>query len=144
MEAITDITDNNSDAQETSSLTEPQEKAISLLPIPSSILSICGSLTIIWLITRRGGTKQRLSDQNKSNAPSPYKRLMLGMSICDCFTSILFVIQPFFLPESSERVYSIGSDVACSFSGFLHQFSTSSFWYSSLLSLYFVVRANEW
>ena len=111
-------------------LTDTQEKVLSLLPIFPGILSVCGSLTIISMVMC-------------SKVKSPYKRLLLGMSICDTVLSLTIPFHAFLLPkETSRRVWAFGNYNSCAAMGALLQFSISALLYNSMLSFYFLVRVR--
>jgi hypothetical protein len=112
---------------EISSLSDSQEKALSLLPFAPAILSILGSSTIIYMVVAE--KKQ-----------TPYRRLLLGMSVCDILFSVTFPLQAFLLPrETSQRVWAVGSDASCSALGFFSQLSFSAMLYNGLLSHFFLL-----
>lgn len=104
-----------------------EQKLVSILVLPSSILSLIGSSMIIRCIRR----------DKKS---SPYRRLMLALSICDVVGTIGYVLQPFLGPTGIEfsYVWGFGNDATCSFMGALLQFSFSAHWYAGALSFYFL------
>ena len=111
-------------------LSDTQEKVLSLLPIIPGLLSVCGSLTIISMVVC-------------SKVKSPYKRLLLGMSICDTILSLTIPLHAFLLPkETSRRVWAFGNYNSCSVMGALLQFSISALLYNSMLSFYFLVRVR--
>mmetsp|Transcript_117519 Transcript_117519/g.175521 ORF Transcript_117519/g.175521 Transcript_117519/m.175521 type:complete len:941 (-) Transcript_117519:48-2870(-) len=118
---------------EISSLSDRQEKIISILPIPSAILSVFGSVTIICMAyqTRR------------ANAWSTYTRLLVAMSLNDILFSTSFSLNAFLLPaETSQRVWAFGTDATCSATGFFLQFSSSGILYNGMLSFYFLLTAR--
>lgn len=115
------------DESEVSNLSDAQEMALSLLPIPSSILSIIGSSIIIHLVY-------------KASQRGPYMRILFGMSICDLITSLAWAIQGFVMPAAtSQRVWAFGNDASCTAIGFLTQFAFSGFLYYGMLSYYYVL-----
>jgi hypothetical protein len=128
---------------EMSSLSEAQEKVISLLPVFSGFLSVLGSLTIIYMVSRRCRIGSSNNRQRKLRWTTPYTRLLFGMSCCDIVSSITLMVMPFLLPsESSQRVWAFGNDATCSVIGFFQQFSLSAFLYNGCLSFYFVLTAR--
>lgn len=118
------------EASEISSLSDRQDKILSILPFFPAVLSILGSATIIYLVT---------SEKKKS----PYRRLLLGMSLCDIFFSITLPLQAFLLPkETSQRVWAIGSSGSCTALGFAQQFAFSAMIYNGFLSYYFLLTVR--
>ena len=65
---------------------------LSILFLPSGILSIVGSSLIV---------KSVLQDKKKSS----YKRLMLGLSISDLVSSVLYMSMPFLGPRDHPYAY---------------------------------------
>jgi hypothetical protein len=125
---------------EISTLSDGQEKILSLLPIMSGLLSISGSATIIYMTSRRGGKNEH---QRKRKKWTPYTRLLFGMSCCDIVGSVTLILTPFLLPaKTSQRVWSLGNDATCSVLGFLYQLSLSGMLYNAFLSFYFVLTAR--
>ena len=120
------------DPSEVSNLTTAQQKALSLLPIPSAVLSILGSSTILYLVVKR---------QNKDTRQS-YHRILFGMSACDILFSISMALNPFLEPSTptntSPAVWAIGNQKTCSLLGFLNLLSLSAFWYNGMLSFYYL------
>jgi hypothetical protein len=113
------------DALFPSTLSDSQEKLLSVLFVVSAALSILGSSTIVIKVLR-----------NRSKA-SPYDRLMLGLSSFDILASLTFAMWPFLLPrETSKRVWAVGTDWTCTFVGFLTQLSFAAMLYNAALSYY--------
>lgn len=116
------------DPDDISSLSDTQEKILSLLPILPATLSIMGSTQIIYMIWIARNKKW-----------SPYRRILLGLSCCDIFSSIIYVLQAFLVPQHIyQRIWAIGNDTTCSFLGFATQLSFSQTWYNGMLSLFFL------
>ena len=113
-------------------LSSLQDKALLLLPIPSAMLSIIGSSTIIFMIFR-------IRQQQKL---SPYTRLLLGLSVSDIVCSLSVSIGGFMRPQDSPRVYALGNDTTCSVSGFFTQVSYGALLYNAMLSFYFLLTAR--
>lgn len=110
-----------------STLTDSQEKTLSLLSVIAAILSICGSSVIIYRIFKF------------RQETTPYERIMLGLSSYDIVASLTFGLAPFLAPSStSERVWAIGSDATCSFHGFLSQLSFAAVMYNAWLAYYYL------
>jgi len=111
----------------TSPLSDAQEKALALLPILPSILSITGAAITICRI------------RYCYKKITPQLRILLGMSLFGILTVGSFVLQPFLLPqETSHRVWASGNDATCSFSGFMFQLSISMVLYYGSWSFYFM------
>ena len=101
-----------------------QDKVLVLLPIPSALLSIIGSGTIIFM-TVKMRYKEKLT---------PYTRLLLGLSVFDIVFSVTEGVSGFMRPQDSYRAYAFGNDMTCKVNGFFTQLSYGSFCYSSMLS----------
>ena len=112
-------------------LSPTQESIISTLLVPSSILSILGSSAIIYNV-RHDGKK------------TPYRRILLGLSICDIITSVGWMLQPFLTPTDVESpwVYAVGNDATCTMIGAFGQFGFSAHWYNGFLSYYFLLTVR--
>jgi 7 transmembrane receptor (rhodopsin family) len=111
-------------------LSDAQDKALSLLPMCSGVLSAWGSGSIIHLFFQTPSEKRNV-----------YKRIMLGLSISDFMASLVFSLQPFLLPaETSQRAYASGTDATCSAMGFLQQLAFSAIWYNGMLSFMFLLK----
>lgn len=112
-------------------LTDGQEKAMSILYVISSTLSILGSSAIIYKV---------ISDRVNATA---YDRLLVGLSACDLLASIGYGLSPFLLPkQTSIRVWAIGSNSSCNFLGFMTQFGFSSVLYNGFLSFYYLLTVR--
>ena len=124
-----DSTDgSDSDAME-SSLSEAQDKALSLLPLFSGLLSAWGSANIIYMFY-----------QTSKDRRSVYKRIMLGLSASDFLSSITLSLQPFLLPaDTSQRIWASGTAATCSAMGFFQQLAFSAIWYNGMLSFFFLL-----
>ncbi|CAB9509674.1 expressed unknown protein [Seminavis robusta] len=117
-------------SEDISSLTDAQEKALYIIVIVSSLLSLWGSSNIIYMV---------LSSRKRS----PYRRILLGLSCCDLVSSVALALQGFLLPsETSQRVWAFGNDASCSALGFFQQFAFSNTWYNGSLSLYFLLTVR--
>lgn len=115
---------------EISSLSDSQERILSCLTIISSCLSIMGSSMIVYLV-------------QKSSRKTPYKRILLGLSLADIVASLSWALSPFLLPvASSQRVWARGTDATCMFLGFLTQLSFIAIWYNGMLSFYYLLTVR--
>jgi hypothetical protein len=111
----------------TSTLTVGQEKAMAIVPVFSSLLSIFGSSVIIYQVIW------------KSTRKTPYKRILLGLSSCDIVASLAYALQCFLVPaDSSRRYWAIGNDTSCSILGAFTQFAFAAVWYNGFLSYYYL------
>ena len=116
-------------------LTSSQEKVISILPIPSALLSIFGSVSIIRIACR---TRYDTGKQWTS-----YTRLLIAISCCDIIYSITMGVSAFLLPkETSHRVWAIGNDTTCTLLGFVSQFFVTVLSYNGMLSFYFLLSTR--
>lgn len=126
-----DATPSNETFYSDSYLTDTQEIVLALLPIPSALLSIMGSLVLLRLVVR-------------AKFRRPYRRILFGMSCYDILNSITVCLQTFLVPShSSRRLLAIGNDCSCQALGFLFQVSYPSFCYFGVLSIYYVL-AVKW
>jgi hypothetical protein len=124
---------------EISSLTDVQEKAISLLPLIPGLMSILGSSIIIYMAVKRGRNQSR----SKKKRWTPYTRLLFAMSCYDIISSAALMMTPFLLPAaSSQRVWAFGNDSTCTAMGFFQQLQGSALLYNGFLSFYFVLTAR--
>eukprot|EP00980_Cylindrotheca_fusiformis_P021848 scaffold8682_cov122-Cylindrotheca_fusiformis.AAC.5 len=107
---------------------DSQQKVISILVIPSSILSFIGSSLIVHCV------------RNEKQKRSPYRRLMLALSICDIISTIGYIFHPFLGPTDIPYAYvwAFGNSATCTFMGALLQISFSAHWYAGALSFYFL------
>ena len=110
-------------------LSDVQEMVLSILTIPSAVLSIFGSACIIYM---------SLQTRNKEKW-TPYFRLLMGMSMCDIISSMTLAVAAFLRPRENDRVWTFGSEATCSAIEMLTQFSYSGLFYNSMLSLYFLL-----
>jgi len=102
-----------------------------LMSVISASLSIAGSSVIVYKVIK-----------NRQKA-SPYDRLLLGLSTCDIISSINAAVGPFLSPaETSPRIWAVGTDTTCTFSGFLFQFSISAMIYNAILSYYYLLTVR--
>ena len=137
-------------------LTDQQEIVLSLLPIPTSLLSIFGSMTIIYMACQarngRGSTATGTGGGSRSVRSiatvntsdwTPYTRLLIAMSITDIIFSISYALNPFLVPKAtSKRVWAMGNDVTCSTLGFFTQFTLSTMLFNGMLSFYFLLTSR--
>ncbi|KAG7343035.1 hypothetical protein IV203_020980 [Nitzschia inconspicua] len=114
-------------------LSPSQYKLLTILPIPTAVLSVVGSGAIIYMVAR----------SRRQREWTPYKRLLFGMSACDILLSINAAVGNIMRPEiSSPRVWAFGNQATCTASGFLGQLSLSAILYNGGLSFYFLLSAR--
>eukprot|EP00980_Cylindrotheca_fusiformis_P006830 scaffold1429_cov110-Cylindrotheca_fusiformis.AAC.2 len=106
--------------------TSTQQKYLSLGLLTPSLLSTVGSILIILNIRQ---------DKRKT----PYRSILLWLSLYDVVNSISLIFQPYLTPTEvyDAWVWSIGNDATCNMLGALTQFGFSAQLYSGLLSFYF-------
>ena len=107
-------------------LSKAQEIVLISLSSFSGALSMCGSVCIIILATKR---RER----------GTYHRLLMALSVFDMIHSLVNICQPFLLPASSERIWTIGNDRTCSMVGFFNQLSTTVSIYNVVLNLHYLL-----
>lgn len=113
-------------------ITNTQDKVLSILPIPSALLSIFGSSVILYMAisTRR---------QRKWTT---YTRLLIGLSLCDIISSVSLAFSPFMRRPESGRVWAVGNDATCTAIGTMTQFSYSNLFFNAMLSYYFMITVR--
>mmetsp|Transcript_13916 Transcript_13916/g.33643 ORF Transcript_13916/g.33643 Transcript_13916/m.33643 type:complete len:496 (+) Transcript_13916:51-1538(+) len=109
-----------------------QQKLLSILFLPSCILSVIGSAFIIRNIREEGKR-------------TPYRSIMLWTSICDIIASAGIFLQPFLPPANRPDTYvwAFGNDASCNALGFVTQFAFSAHMYAGLLSYYFLMTVRH-
>lgn len=113
-----------------SSLSEAQDITLSILPCLTSMLSCLGSAQIIFMVLTARKT-------------TPYRRILLGLSVSDFLCSLIYPWQAFLVPKAtSYRIWAIGNDQTCMFLGFGQQIFFASILYNSMLSLYFLLTVR--
>jgi len=109
-----------------SSLSTGQDKALTVLSIVSSLLSVAGSSIIVAAATRR-------------HKRGVYERLLSAMSACDIFASVDFAIQTFLTPRGKWAL-SLGNEMSCVAAGTFFQFGTlSSMIYYNMLAIFYLL-----
>jgi hypothetical protein len=108
--------------------TSNQQKIISLLVIPPSILSFIGSSLIIYFVR---------NDKKKT----PGRRILFALSVCDIISTLSWLSEPYLMASDAinSYVWTFGNDATCTVLGFLAQFSITSHLYSAALSVYFLL-----
>lgn len=119
-------------------LSEAQRKAFVLVPKFMATLSFFGSGVIAGDILRRW-KYHRLQ-------LTPRHRLLVGMSICDMFSSFAWFIASWAIPaEISNVSWNKGNWATCEAQGFFIQWSLGTIAYNMSLSLYYLlVIRNSW
>mmetsp|Transcript_38139 Transcript_38139/g.79956 ORF Transcript_38139/g.79956 Transcript_38139/m.79956 type:complete len:414 (-) Transcript_38139:293-1534(-) len=108
--------------------------ALFILPKISCILSALGSLMIISQVSR-----------SQFNRTKPQQRIMLGISVIDFQTSIVWIFTSFFMPSESEALLATGNQKTCDAQGFVVQFSVAGVLYMcSLQFQYLLVIKYGW
>jgi len=115
-----------------------QQYVISWLQIGPSILSLLGSYLIIYNIRRNNNIKS-----------SPYRRIMLALSVCTILSTFGWMLEPFLVPAKTEEnsndlvwVYAMGNHATCVVLGAISQFSIAQHLFLAFLSLYFLVTVK--
>ncbi|KAL3941329.1 MAG: hypothetical protein SGBAC_004303 [Bacillariaceae sp.] len=109
-----------------------QQKMLSILFLPSCILSVIGSACIIRNIREEGKR-------------TPYRSIMIWTSICDIIASTGIFFQPFLPPANRPDTYvwAFGNNASCNALGFVTQFAFSAHMYAGLLSYYFLMTVRH-
>ncbi|CAJ1945566.1 unnamed protein product [Cylindrotheca closterium] len=115
-------------------LSEKQETLLVILPIPSAILSIFGSVVIITMAFK----------SRRKTHWTPYHGLLTGMSIFDIIFSVNLAVGSFLYPrETSSRFWAFGNEASCDAIGFFNQFSgPAAMLYQTMLSFYFLLTTR--
>lgn len=117
-----------------SSSIDPYQAALFILQKISCILSALGSLMIISQVCR-----------SKFNRKKPQQRLILGISIIDFNTSIVWIFTNLFMPPESGALFATGNQATCDAQGFVVQFSTAGILYMCSLQMqYLLVIKYGW
>lgn len=107
-------------------LTDSQEKLLSLLSLPSALLSLLASSSILYMIW-------------KLKFENPYLRILFVLSITDILVAFTFAVQPFLLPhDTSGFVWAFGTNGTCNMIGILTQLNLINPLYNVALSFYFL------
>jgi hypothetical protein len=109
-----------------STLSDSQEKVLSVLLCFSALLSIAGSSSIVYKIIRN----RRYS--------KPYHRTMLALSSSDVLASITCALFSFLMPKG-QRIWSFGNQATCSILGFLTQLTFMAAGCNCILSFYYLL-----
>ena len=123
------------------SFTDKQKIKLSIIPKPSSVLSIIGSSYIIYRCTKMllRGTHTR----KKHRFSAIYNRILIALSVCDLISSLAFFISPWALPADDTKERSIlntGNQMTCNTQGFMLQFGLlAGLMYNTCLAVYFYI-----
>lgn len=111
--------------------TREQQNVLSWLPIGPSILSLIGSYLIIYNI------------RNNSKA-SPYRRIMLALSVCNIVSTIGWILEPFLVPFNVDHpwAYAVGNEASCILLGAITQFGITQHLFLGFLSVYFLLTVK--
>lgn len=110
-------------------LSDSQQKLLALLPIPSAILSVIGSIVIITMAFKSA----------RQGPWTPYHGLLTAMSFCNIISAITVANGSFLFPsDTSNKVWALGNEASCTATGFLTQLSSSAIFYNSMLAFYFL------
>lgn len=112
-----------------STLSDDQEKVLSMLLCFSAFLSIIGSSSIVFKIIKIRHFK------------NPYQRTMLALSSSDVLASITLASFPFLMPEG-QRIWSLGNQATCSALGFMTQLTFMAAGCNCILSFYFLLTVR--
>lgn len=114
-------------------LSDTQQIVLNIVPIPSAIISIVGSIAVIHVAKERQKVKRW----------TPYTRLLVAMSVCDIISSLSLGVAAFLRPrDTSYRIWAFGNDATCSFVAFVNQATTAGGWYQGMLSVYFLLTVR--
>ena len=108
-------------------LSDAKYYSVVAVTILSSLLSILGSSTILYLIV------------SKRKYPALFHRIVLCLCLADILASSSILLQVFLVPTYTGLPLAIGNTESCEVVGFFFQFVLAAYFYSSVLSLYFLV-----
>lgn len=104
---------------------------ITFLLFATCILSAWGSITIVYLVVH-----------HRKFRKSTFHRIMFGMASCDLFSSIGLFVAPFAIPKTTHLPLAVGNSVTCQAHTMLLVQSLGSVYYSTALSLYFLLTVK--
>ena len=97
-------------------LTESQLRVISILPMFTGTLSLFGSATVIYIISR-----------SHAGLKTTYHRLVFGMASTDILQSLCQAFSTLPVPKGTIGImYAMGTDTTCNIQGFIQVFSCIS------------------
>jgi len=113
---------------------DPYQLALGITQTIVFLLSATGSLMIISQVSR-----------SKLNRSKPQQRLVLGISVFDFNTSVMWLFSNFFMPPGSA-LGAVGNQATCDAQGFIIQFSCTSgmFYMCSLQLMYLWAITYGW
>lgn len=112
----------------------PYQIALFILQKMSCTASALGSLMIISQVCR-----------SEFNCKKTQQRLILGISIIDFQTSVVWILTSISMPSESGAVLATGNQSTCDAQGFVVQFSTAGILYMCALQLqYLLVVKYRW
>ena len=102
-----------------------------LLGCTSSLLSIAGSSSIIFMASKTSRTRIQ-------------QRILMGLSVADLISSVGFLIMPFTAPSFLGLPGAVGNHTSCGISGFVSHFGgQAGAGYNSYLSLYYFLTVKR-
>lgn len=112
-----------------------QQKALAILPKVTSILSLLGSLYIVYDVMRMPAPLRQL-----------YHRLLLGMSLFDCLANSAFFLTTWPIPPEVYPTYGAsGTQQTCTAQGYFAQLAIATVLYRGCLATYyFLVIRMGW
>jgi hypothetical protein len=121
-----------------------QERALMILPIISGSLSIIGSLLILYCIATHPSsahTQRRQGRMQRGGASKiTYERIMIGLTCADFINSLQSIAGNFPAPVDTPGFwYASGTQGTCTAQGFFTILAHSTGFYSTSLSIYFVL-----
>jgi hypothetical protein len=112
--------------------THSQQVVLALMPKVAATLSISGSGYIVIDCFRR---RRKTKDQNT------YRRLMIGLSVCDLLMSAGLFTSTWPMPKETPHVWgAVGTVESCEAIGFLEQAGVIATMYNGSLSTYYLLK----
>ncbi|KAL7570544.1 hypothetical protein ACA910_004316 [Epithemia clementina (nom. ined.)] len=104
-----------------------QQKTLAIIPKVLAMLSFLGSLYIVVDVCRLPRSKRKV-----------YHRILLGMSVSDCTSSLAWLFTTWPIPPDVLPVWGAkGTQTTCALQGFFTQTSIATVFYSGSLSVYY-------
>jgi hypothetical protein len=124
-----------------------QQKSLLIIQFCSGCLSVIGSsliLYLVWKSPNSSHTKRRHGRLQRGNGTKlPFERIMIGLSISDLLHSLRCMTMDIPVPRDIPGTqFAFGNQASCSAQGFFAQLSIIGLYYSTSLSIYFVLCIN--
>lgn len=112
--------------------TNKQRKLLAVCPKITGGLSMIGSSLTI---------REIFKDPSKRSKPQ--FRILVGMSICDMFSSFGYFMSTWAIPKDSDNSFARGNDLTCNVQGFLIQFGVAIPLYNCMLCIFHLLTIKH-